>query len=74
MDKVRVDLAELKQAIAEIEGRTNDLRVTIEVQDRQVKLSASDRGDNLVEAVLYDDGKLGAQFRCTERLMFMKKK
>jgi len=74
MGKIRIEIAELKQAIAEIESRTNDLKVSIEVDDRTVKISAADRGDNMVEAVLYEDGKLGAQFRCTERLMFMKKK
>lgn len=74
MDKVRVDLAELKQAIAEIESRTNDVRITIEIQNKTVKFSSADKQDNMLEAVLYDEANLGAQFRCTERLMFMKKK
>ncbi len=74
MSKVRVDLQELKQAIAEIEARTNDTRVTIESLDHKVQISASDRNDNMVDVVLYEDGALGASFRCTERLMYMKKK
>jgi hypothetical protein len=74
VSKVRVQLDELKAALAEIEGRTNDLKVTIEFDDRKLRISAADRGENIVEAVLYEDGNLGAQFRCTERLMFMKDK
>lgn len=74
MSKLRIQLDELKAALAEIEGRTNDLKVTLEFDDRQLRISASDRTDNIVEAVLYEDGNLGAQFRCTERLMFMKDK
>ena len=74
MSKIRIEISELKQAIAEIEARTNDLKVSIELDDRQVRISAADRSDNMVEAVLYEDGKLGAQFRCTERLMYMKNK
>lgn len=72
--KVRVDIAELKAAIAEIESRSNDLKVTVEIDDRKVKISAADRGDNMLVAILYEDSALGAQFSCTERLMFMKKK
>lgn len=73
-NKVRVDLSELKAAIAEIEARSNDVKVTIDLDDRKVKISASDRGDNMLVATLYEDANLGAQFSCTERLMFMKKK
>ncbi len=72
--KVKVQLEELKAAVAEIEARTKDLKVTVEFEDRRVKISAADRNDNMVEVVLFEDGNLGAQFRCTERLMFMKKK
>ena len=74
MERISVELSELKAAIAEIESRSNDVRVTIEVQDRKVKISASDRGSNIMEAILFEDGTMGAQFRCTERLMFMKDK
>lgn len=74
MSKLRIQLDELKAALAEIEGRTNDLKVTIEFSERQIRISATDRTDNIVEAVLYEDGNLGAQFRCTERLMYMKDK
>lgn len=71
-NKVRVEIAELKAAIAEIEARSNDVRVTIETDDRKVRITASDKGDNIIVATLYEDGSLGAQFSCTERLMFMK--
>ena len=74
MASVRIEIAELKAAIAEIESRSNDLRVSLEIQDKKVKISATDKGDNLLGAVLYEDGALGAQFSCTERLMYMKKK
>lgn len=74
MSKVKIDLSELKAAIAEIEARTNDMHISVEVEDKKVKLTASDRTDNAVEAILYEDGSLGAQFRCTERLMYMKDK
>jgi hypothetical protein len=74
MSKVKISLDELKAAISEIEGRTQELTIDVEINDRQLKISASDRSENIVEAVLYDGGNLGAQFRCTERLMFMKDK
>lgn len=74
MSKVKIDLNELRAAISEIESRTNDVQISIEVEDRRVKLTASDRMENLVEAILYEEGNLGAQFRCTERLMYMKDK
>jgi hypothetical protein len=74
VSKVRISIQELKQALAEIESRSNDLHISVEIDSRTAKLSASDRSDNMVEAVLYEDGSLGAQFRCTERLMYMKKK
>lgn len=74
MSKVRVQLDELKAALAEIEGRSNDLKVTVEVEDRRVKISAADIGQNMLVAILFEDGNLGAQFSCTERLMYMKGK
>lgn len=74
MIKVKISLEELKAAIAEIEGRTNDLMVTVELGDRKFKISATDKGSNTVEATLYEDGTLGAHFSCVERLMFMKNK
>lgn len=74
MDRIKVDLAELKMAIQEIERRSNDLTVTIESGDRKVKISAADKSDNIIVAILHEDKSLGAQFTCTERLMFMKNK
>jgi len=74
MPKVRVQLEELRAAISEIECHTKDLQVTIEFDDNKIKITAADRNDNTVEAVLYEDGNLGAQFRHTERLMYMKEK
>lgn len=74
MSKIRIQLEELKAAIAEIEGRTSDIHINIDIDGRTVRISASDRNDNIVEAVLYEEGNLSAQFRCTERLMYMKDK
>ena len=74
MIKVKISLEELKAAISEIEGRTNDLMVIVELGDRKLKISAVDRGSNTVEATLYEDGTLGAHFSCVERLMYMKDK
>ncbi|HBI00629.1 MAG TPA: hypothetical protein DDY18_03290 [Flavobacterium sp.] len=74
MDRVKIDLAELKLAIQEIEKRTNDLSVTVEVGDRKVKISATDKAENYIVAIMHEDKSLGAQFTCTERLAFMKNK
>ena len=74
MSTLKISLDELKAAIGEIEGRSQDLHITMNITDRQLKLSATDRSDNVIEVILYDGCNLGAQFRCTERLMFMKEK
>ena len=74
MSKVRIEIAELKQAIAEIEARSNDLRISFDVEDRRVRITSADRSDNMIEIILHEDGVSSAQFRSTERLMFMKGK
>lgn len=74
MSQVRINLEELKAALAEIEARSKDVKVTIQIDERKLKITATDRSDNLMDAIIYEDGNLGAQFRCTERLMFMKEK
>jgi hypothetical protein len=74
MSRINIQLDELKAAIAEIEGRTNDLKVILEVEDNKLKFVAIDRYDNPMEIVLFQDGNMNAQFRYTERLMHMKDK
>jgi hypothetical protein len=72
---VKVDLEELKAAIGEMEARGKPgTKIGVEIKDRRLILSCDDRGDNGLEAVLYDGTTLGAQFRMTHRLMFMKDK
>lgn len=74
MTQVKVKFEELKSALAEIEARSIDEKVNIEIVDRQLKITATDRQENLITAKLYDDGKMGAEFVETKRLMYMKDK
>lgn len=72
---IKVDLDELKAAISELEARSKPgSRIDVQVDDRKLLLSCSDRNDNTVQAILYNDRALGAEFKLTERLMFMKDK
>lgn len=75
METVKVSFEELKAAISELEARGKPgYKISVSVEDRKLIISAMDRGDNILEAILYDDSSLGAQFRMTHRLMFMKDK
>lgn len=74
MDRIKIDLAELKLAIEEIEKRTSDLSVSVEISDRKLKVSASDKSSNTITAIMHDDKTMGAVFTCTERLAYMKNK
>jgi hypothetical protein len=75
MQKVKVHLDELEAAIAELKARSMDKeKIEVTVDGRQVRLSCMDRNDNYMEAILYDDGNLGAEFRMTHRLKFMNDK
>lgn len=72
---IKVDLDELKAAISELEARGKPgSRIDVQVDDRKLLLSCTDRNDNTVQAILYNDRTLGAEFKLTERLMFMKDK
>lgn len=71
---MKVKLEELESAIAELKARTNDSKFIIEIRDNKLLISCEDTGKNMIEATLYHDGTLGAQFQMTHRLMFMKDK
>lgn len=73
--RVRINLEELKAAIGELEARTKEDKVTLEIEDgRNLIVSCVDRYENGLEVKLYQDTSLGAQFKYTERLMHMKEK
>ena len=74
MSEAKINLTELRAALKELEARTRDEYIKISVSERKVKLTCTDAQDNGLEAILYEDGKLGAQFRMTHRLMFMRNK
>lgn len=70
---IKVDVDELKAAILEIESRSKQgSRINVQVFDRKLHLSSTDNYDNTIEAIIYDERALGAEFRLTERLMYMK--
>jgi len=72
---LKLNLEELKAALAELEARGNPGEpINIVIEDHKVILSCNDRTQNIMEAILYDNATLGAQFRMTNRLMFMKDK
>lgn len=70
---VKVDLEELKKAVGKLEamGKPGE-KITVKIDTRKLSLSCNDRSDNGMEAVLYDNGNLGAEFKLTQRLMYMK--
>jgi hypothetical protein len=70
---IKVDLKELKEAIASIEARTNTVLVTVKIEDRKMQLTAIDKSDNILSITLFDEGSMAAQIMSTERLMFQKK-
>lgn len=74
MNKVKVNFEELKSALKEIEARSGDVQVHMEIIDRKLIITATDRSENVITAKLYDDNKMGAEFIETQRLMFMKDK
>lgn len=73
-NKVKVDLKEFKEALAQLELRSNDTHVVVSIEDRNLIVSAEDTSRNIMEVVLYSDSTMCAQFKHTERLMYMKKK
>ena len=75
MSEVRLDLEEFKAALNELEARGKPgSKIVVKIEDRKLIMSCVDRNDNILEAIIYSNGNLCAQFRHTERLMFMKKK
>ena len=71
---MKVKLEELKASLAEMEARGKSDVVQIEIIDNRLYVTSEDRNDNKLEAILYHEGTLGAHFRMTHRLMFMKDK
>lgn len=74
MLEIKVDFEELKAAISELEARGKSEQIGVKIIDRQLRITCEDRNDNMMEAILYDNNSLGAQFRMTHRLMYMKDK
>lgn len=72
MKKLKIDLKELKAALAELEIRSKDAYVVISLDDRTVSLTATDSSNNMMEAIIFSDSTMCAQFKYTERLMYMK--
>lgn len=74
--KIKIDTEELVTALNEIRVRSakSDSVIIEIVGERKLIISCEDNYNNMMEAILTADGKLGAQFRYTERLMYMKKK
>lgn len=71
---MKVKLEELKAALAELEARGKGDFVILEISDNRLNISCQDRYENLLEAIVYNDRALGAQFRMTHRLMYMEDK
>ena len=74
MNEIKISLEELKAAIGEMEARGKGDKISVKIADRKLSLSCIDRSDNQIEAVMYDNCNLGAEFRMTHRLMYMKEK
>ncbi|MDX1472490.1 MAG: hypothetical protein R3213_13410 [Flavobacteriaceae bacterium] len=74
MHKIKVSIEELEAALGELKARSKGDFVDVDIDGRNLKLSAVDRSDNVMEAILNNDNKMSAQFRYTERLMYMKEK
>ena len=71
---MKIKLEELKAALAEIGARGKGESVFVEIIDNRFHVSSEDRDNNKIEAIIYKEGALGAHFRMTHRLMFMKDK
>jgi len=71
---MKVKIEELSAALAEIKARGKSDMVDIEIVDNRLCVSGQDLSENKLEAILYNEGLLGAHFRMTRRLMFMKDK
>lgn len=75
MAKIKVSREELQNALNEISSRsTRSDFVNIEISETNLRLSDTDDYNNIIEAILFRDKNLEAQFRYSERLMFMKNK
>lgn len=71
---MKFKLDELKAAIAELESRSDVQFLNIGLDGTKLTLSCEDRTSNILQATLYHDCNLGAQFSMTHRLMYMKDK
>ena len=73
MQEVKIDFEELKAAIVELEARgKTGQKINIKIENRRLYMSCTDKKENTIEAIMYSDGNLGAEFKMTERLMYMK--
>lgn len=75
MSRIKVSREELLAALNELGARASRSDfVTVEVLDRKLVLTDTDDYDNIIEAILFEDQNLQAQFRHSERLLYMKNK
>jgi hypothetical protein len=69
MSRIRLNLAELKKAINWVESNTNEVNVTLDIDDHHLFILVSDKASKEVEITLYStESHMMPKIKKTENL------